>query len=175
LTVAAYMNTALGLLAGCAAGGLALLLIPHLPLRIRSQRLVDLSIRDLRRLAAGKRTWTLREWQDRIYARVIDMPEAAETVQRSLLVTTLSVGIQVIRLSRLTRHGQTSARLTAMRESLARGDLTMLRRALDDLDDDMAAVPDNVPGARWRLRARSALLAIEDAVNRHSGYFESRL
>jgi uncharacterized membrane protein YccC len=173
--VAAYMNTALGLLAGCAAGGLALLLIPHLPLRIRSQRLVDLSIRDLRRLAAGKRTWTLREWQDRIYARVIDMPEAAETVQRSLLVTTLSVGIQVIRLSRLTRHGQTSARLTAMRESLARGDLTMLRRALDDLDDDMAAVPDNDPGARWRLRARSALLAIEDAVNRHSGYFESRL
>ena len=53
--VVAYMNTALGLLAGCAAGGFALLLIPHLPLGIQSQRLVDLTIRDLRRLAAGKR------------------------------------------------------------------------------------------------------------------------
>ena len=56
--VVAYMTTALGLLAGCAAGGFALLLIPHLPLGIQSQRLVDLTIRDLRRLAAGKRSWT---------------------------------------------------------------------------------------------------------------------
>lgn len=172
--VAAYINTALGLLAGCAAGGLALLLIPHLPLRARSQRLVDLSIRDLRRLAAGKRNWTLREWQGRIYARMIEMPEAAEPVQRSFLVTTLSVGIQVIRLSHLTKHGQISTRLAEMRESLAHGDTATLRHILDDLRDDMAAVPDTVPGARGRLRARSALLAIEDAVNRHSGYFESR-
>jgi uncharacterized membrane protein YccC len=172
--VAAYINTALGLLAGCAAGGLALLLIPHLPLRIRSQRLVDLSIRDLRRLAAGRRNWTLREWQSRIYARMIAMPEGAKPVQRSYLVTTLSVGIQLIRLGHLSRDGRISTRLTEMRESLARGDLIMLRRALDDLGDDLAAVPDTVPSARGRLRARSALLAIEDAVNRHSGYFESR-
>jgi uncharacterized membrane protein YccC len=172
--VASYLNTALGLLTGCAAGGLALLLIPHLPLRIRSQRLVDLSIRDLRRLAAGKRNWTLREWQGRIYARMIEMPEAAEPVQRSFLVTTLSVGMQVIRLSHFARHGQISTRLTEMRQNLAPGDLATLRHVLDDLSDDLAAVPDTVPGARGRLRARSALLAIEDAVNRHSGYFESR-
>ena len=172
--VVSYMNTALGLLAGCAAGGLALLLIPHLPLAIQSQRLVDLSIRDLRRLAAGKRNWTLREWQSRIYARLIAMPEDAEPVQRSLLVATLSVGIQVIRLSHLARPGQITIRLTEMRESLAHGDLTMLRRALDNLGDDLAAVPDTIPGARGRLRARSALLAIEDAVNRHSAFFESR-
>ena len=170
--VVAYMNTALGLLAGCAAGGFALLLIPHLPLGIQSQRLVDLTIRDLRRLAAGKRSWTLREWQNRIYARLIAMPEAAEPVQRSFLVATLSVGIQVIRLSHLARHGQISARLAGMRESLAHGDLATLRRALDNLGDDLAAIPDSVPGARGRLRARSALLAIEDAVNRHSGFFE---
>ena len=170
--VVAYMNTALGLLAGCAAGGFALLLIPHLPLGIQSQRLVDLSIRDLRRLAAGKRDWTLREWQNRIYARLIAMPEAAEPVQRSFLVATLSVGIQVIRLSHLARHGQFSARLAGMRESLAHGDLATLRRTLDNLGDDLAAIPDSVPGARGRLRARSALLAIEDAVNRHSRFFE---
>jgi len=172
--VAGYINTALGLIAGCAAGGLALLLIPHLPLRIRSQRLVDLSIRDLRRLAAGKRNWTLREWQGRIYARMVEMPEAAEPVQRSYLVATLSVGIQVIRLSHLTRQGQISPKLAEMRKNLAQGDLNMLRRTLDDLGDDLAAVPDAIPGGRGRLRARSALLAIEDAVNRHRGYFESR-
>ena len=59
-----------------------------------------------------------------------------------------------------------------MRESLAHGDLATLRRTLDNLGDDLAAIPDSVPGARGRLRARSALLAIEDAVNRHNGFFE---
>ena len=55
---ATFFNSALGLLSGCAVGGLALLLIPPVSTQIRSQRLVDLSIRDLRRLAAGRR-WTL--------------------------------------------------------------------------------------------------------------------
>jgi uncharacterized membrane protein YccC len=171
--VVAYMNTALGLLAGCAAGGLALLLIPHLPPGLQSQRLVDLTVRDLRRLAAGERNWTLREWQNRIYARLIAMPAVAEPVQRSFLVATLSVGIQVIRLSHLARHGEITARIARMRDGLAYGDLAMLRSALDGLGDDLAAVPATIPGARGRLRARSALLAIEDAVNRHSGVFES--
>ena len=55
---ATFFNSALEILSGCAVGGLALLLIPPVSTQIRSQRLVDLSIRDLRRLAAGRR-WTL--------------------------------------------------------------------------------------------------------------------
>jgi uncharacterized membrane protein YccC len=169
-----YLNTALGLLTGCAAGGLALLLIPHLPPRTQSQRLVDLSIRDLRRLAAGRKKWTLHEWQGRIYARIIAMPEAAEPVQRSYLVTTLSVGIQVIRLGRIAAHGPIGVELSQMRESLAAGDIGMLRGALRRLDEDIAAVPDTVPGMRARVRARSALLAIGEAVRSHREYFEGR-
>lgn len=172
--VSAFINSAFGLIAGCAAGGLALVLIPHLPVGIRSDRLVDLSIRDLRRMAAGKRNWTLSEWQGRIYARIIALPEAAAPLQRSLLVAILSVGIQVIRLSHLAAYGKTAIRLTQMRDSLARGDLVALRRALADLDAEMAAVPDTTSGERGRLRGRSALRAIEDAINRYSGYFGSR-
>ena len=166
-----YVNTALGLLAGCAAGGLALLLIPHLPPRLQAQRLVDLSIRDLRRLAAKRKNWTLHEWQGRIYARMIALPDAAEPVQRSYLVTALSVGIQVIRLSRIALHGRIG--VEEMRESLAAGDLGRLGRAIRRLDDDLAAVPDSVPGIRARVRARSALLAIGEAVKSHREYFES--
>ena len=99
----AYYNSALGLLAGCAAGGLVLVLIPPLSIRLRSQRLVDLSIRDLRRLATGRRRWTLGQWQSRIYARLAAMPEEAQPVQRSYLVATLSVGWQLIRLQRLSQ------------------------------------------------------------------------
>jgi uncharacterized membrane protein YccC len=168
-----YVNTALGLLTGCAAGGLALLLIPHLPPRIQAQRLVDLSIRDLRRLAAKANKWTLREWQGRIYARMIAMPESAEPVQRSYLVTTLSVGMQVIRLSRIAAHGHIRIELSGMMEGLAAGDLMMLGRAIRRLDEDIAAVPGMVPGAQARLRARSALLAIGEAVRSHREYFES--
>jgi len=92
---AAFFNSALGLLSGCAAGGLALLLIPPVSMRTRSQRLVDLSIRDLRRLAAGRRRWAFPQWQSRIYGRLIAMPEEAEPIQRSYLVSVLSVGLPV--------------------------------------------------------------------------------
>jgi uncharacterized membrane protein YccC len=170
-----YVNTALGLLTGCVAGGLALLLIPHLPPRIQSQRLVDLSIRDVRRLAAGRKRWTLHEWQGRIYARMIAMPETAEPIQRSYLVTTLTVGIQLIRLGRIAAQGPIGAELWKMRESLAAGNIDTLRGVLGRLDEDMAAISHSVPGARGRLRARAALLAIGDAVRSHREYFEGRL
>ena len=168
-----YLNTALALLTGCAAGGLALLLIPPLPPGIQSQRLVDSSIRDLRRMAKGRRNWTLHDRQGRLYARMIAMPEAAEPVQRSYLVTTLSVGIQVIRLGRIAAHGPIGVELAQMRESLAAGDIGRLESALRRLDEDITAVPNTVPGTRARVRARAALLAIGEAVRSHREYFES--
>jgi uncharacterized membrane protein YccC len=169
-----YYNSALGLLAGCAAAGLALILIPSLPLQLRSQRLVDLSIRDLRRLAAGGRRWTLGQWQSRIYARLTAMPEEAEPVQRSYLVATLSVGWQLIRLQRLSRHGRIGAEISDVQASLAAGDLPRLKAVLDRIDKEISAVSDTVPGARGRIRARAALRAIGEAVGRQNEYFESR-
>ena len=169
---AAFFNSALGLLSGCAAGGLVLLLIPPVSAQIRSQRLVDLSIRDLRRLAAGRR-WTLAQWQSRIYARLIAMPEEAEPVQRSYLVSVLSVGLHVISLQRLSRHGRIGAEISDIQACLAAGDLAKLGVVLHALDQEIASIPDTRPGARGRLRARSALLAIGEAVNRQREYFES--
>jgi uncharacterized membrane protein YccC len=170
---AAFFNSALGLLSGCAAGGLALLLIPPVSTQIRSQRLVDLSIRDLRRLAAGRSRWTLLRWQSRIYGRLIALPEEAKPIQRSYLVSLLSVGLHVIRLQRLSIHGRIGAEISDVQASLAVGDLPKLRVVLDAVDQDIASIPDTRQGARGRLRARSALRAIGDAVNRQSEYFES--
>jgi uncharacterized membrane protein YccC len=171
----AYYNSALGLLAGCAAGGLALILIPSLSVQLRSQRLVDLSIRDLRRLAAGRRRWTLGQWQSRIYARLTAMPDEAEPAQRSYLVATLSVGWQLIRLQRLSRHDRIGAGISEVQTSLAAGDLPKLKAVLDEVDREIAAMPDAKPGARGRMRARAALRAIGEAVNRQNEHFESRL
>lgn len=169
-----FYNSAFGLLTGCAAGGLALVLIPPLPVRLRSQRLVDLSIRDLRRLAAGRHRWTLGQWQNRIYGRLTAMPEEAEPVQRSYLVATLTVGWQLIRLQRLSRHGRIGAEISEVQTSLAAGDLLKLKAALDEVDREIAAIPNTEPGAHGRIRARAALRAIGDAVKRQNEYFESR-
>jgi uncharacterized membrane protein YccC len=170
---AAFFNSALGLLSGCAAGGLALLLIPPVSTQIRSRRLVDLAIRDLRRLAAGRRRWTLRQWQSRTYGRLVALPEEAEPLQRSYLVSVLSVGLQVIRLQRLSRIGRIGAEITGVQASLSSGDLSKLKVALDVVDREIAFIPDTWQGARGRVRARSALLAVGEAVSRHSEYFES--
>jgi uncharacterized membrane protein YccC len=170
----AYYNSAFGLLAGCGFGIMALVLIPPVSTRLRSQRLVDLSIRDLRRVAIGRRKWTLSQWQRRIYARLATMPEDAEPVQRSYLVATLSVGIQIIRLQQLSRTGRIGAELVDIERSLAAGDLPRLRSALGSIDKEIADIPDTLPGALGRLRARAALLAIREAIDRHNEYFEGR-
>ena len=170
-----YFNTSFGLLSGCVAGALALLLIPPVSAPTRSQRLVDLSIRDLRRLAAGRRNWTLSQWRGRLYARLVAMPEGAEPVQRSYLVATLVVGSSLLRLQRLWRHGRIGAEISEVETSLAEGDLAKLRIVLHRLDQEIASISDTKPGVRGRQRARSALLAIVEAIDRQSEYFESRL
>jgi uncharacterized membrane protein YccC len=166
-----YFNTALSLLAGCSFGVLALMLFPALSPRIRSQRLVDLSIRDVRRLATGRRLWNSNQWQGRIYARLTAMPEEAEPIQRAYLVSTLSVGIQVIQLQRLSQRHRTGIRLSEVLASLGAGNLPKLHDALRRANGEIASIPVTQPGAPVRLRARSALLAVSEAVDWHRQYF----
>jgi uncharacterized membrane protein YccC len=168
----AYFNTTSALLSGCCFGIAALALLPQVPARIQSQRLLDLSIRDLRRLAFGRRDWTLSQWENRFYARLSSMPEQAEPIQRAYLMSTLSVGIQIIRLQRLSQLSHVRSGLSEVLASLAAGDLPKLGEALHQADRELASIPKAQPGALVRLRARSALLAIGEAVDRHRQYFE---
>ena len=49
-----FYNSALGIVGGCLAGALALVLIPPVPREIRAGRLVRLTVRELRSMAAGR-------------------------------------------------------------------------------------------------------------------------
>jgi len=169
-----YYNAASALLTGVGFGAVALMLVPPVSPCIQSQRLVDLSLRDLRHLAIGRRNWTRDNWQSRIYARLTSMPEDAKPIRRSCLVASLSVGIQIIRLRRLSRDGRIGSHVSDVLANLAAGNLGELREALTMADKEIASIPDAQPGAPVRLRARSALLAIGEAVNRQREYFESR-
>jgi uncharacterized membrane protein YccC len=170
-----YFNSALAILTGCGFGIVMLMLFPPFSSPTQSQRLVDLSIRDLRRLAAGRRCWTSNRWQRRIYARLTSMPEDAEPIQRSQLVSMLSVGMQIIRLQSLSRHHRIEVELSGVLASLVGGNLPALHKALRNADQEISSVPGARPGALARLRARSALLVIEEAVNQHEEYFQGHL
>ncbi|WP_339082542.1 FUSC family protein [Hyphomicrobium sp. ghe19] len=170
----AYLNSAFGLLAGSAAGAFTLVLIPQIPPSLRGQRLVDLSIRDLRRLAAGRRRWTFSQWQGRMYSRLAALPPDCEPVQRSRLAATLTVGVQVIRLRHLAIDSRIGAEISDILAALAAGDLPRLQYRLAELDKEIASIPDTQPGARGRMRARAMLLAISEAVERQGDYFGSR-
>jgi uncharacterized membrane protein YccC len=168
-----YFNTSLSLLTGCDFGIVTLMVFPPVSPEIQSQRLVDLSIRDLRRLSSGSHNWTLNQWQNRIYARLTAMPEDAESIQRSHLVSMLSVGMQVIRLQRLSQRRRIEVELSGVLTCLAAGNLPELRTALRDTDRKISSIPGASPGALARLRARSALLAIGESINRRGEYYES--
>lgn len=170
----AYLNNTLGLLGGCGFGVLALVLIPPVSSGLRSQRLCDLTIRDLRHLAIGRRNWTISQWQRRVYTRLTAMPGDAEPVLRSYLVSTLSVGLQLIRLQRLSRHGRIGVELSDVQMSVATGDLAKLRADIKGVDEELAAIPDTQPGAPGRMRVQAALLAIIEAVDRQREYYEGR-
>ncbi|MBY0558971.1 FUSC family protein [Hyphomicrobium sp.] len=169
-----YLNTAFSLLAGCAAGAVTLMLIPQPSPNTRAQRLVDLSIRDLRRLAAGRRPWTLMQWQGRMYSRLAALPPDCEPVQRSRLAATLTVGVQVIRLRHLAMDRRTAAEVSDILAALAAGNLPRLQYGLAELDKEIASIPDEQSGMRGRMRARAMLLAISEAVERQGDYFGSQ-
>lgn len=169
-----YLNTAFGLVAGCVAGAATLLIIPQPSPRVRAQRLVDLSIRDLRRLAAGRRRWTFRQWQGRMYSRLVALPPECEPVQRSRLAATLTVGVQVIRLRQLAKDSRIGAEISDILAALAAGNLPRLQYTLGELDKEIASSPDKQSGMRGRMRTRAMLLAIAEAVDRQGDYFGSQ-
>ncbi len=166
----AFANSALGIVGGCMAGAIALTVIPPVPMMIRADRLIGLTLRDLRRMAAGRRAMTAEAWESRVYARLIALPEDVDPAFGLRLVAALSVGLQVIRLANLA--DQSGLLAQPIRESLraiAAEDHTALMAGLDRVDRAAeAADHDNV-----MLRIRSAVQVIRDVMPRHGTDFGS--
>jgi uncharacterized membrane protein YccC len=167
-----FYNSTLAIVAGAGAAALAFRLLPPLSPALRTHRLLALSLRDLRRLTTGPIPRTANEWQGRIYSRLSALPEQAEPSQRAQLVAALSVGNEIIRLRRVARRFDQDAEFDPAFDALARGDSSVATERLARLDQRLAALPGS--GARVRLRARSSILAMSEALARHAAYFDSR-
>ena len=167
---ASFYNSALAIVGGSLAGALALVLIPPVPKAMRAERLVDLSLRDLRALAAGRWSPTPDAWQHRIYARLIAMPEGVDPVDGSRLVAALSMGLQALRLRTLAGPDAVGDRLRAALHRLAAQDVQGMLAELDAVD---AALSDAAGGGR-DLRISTAIQVVRDVVRQHIHEFEGR-
>jgi uncharacterized membrane protein YccC len=168
-----FYNGALAIVAGVGVAALAFRLLPPLSPAQRSRRLLALTLRDLRRLTMGPIPRTANEWQGRVYSRLSALPEQAEPLQRAQLVAALSVGTEIIRLRRVVPRFDQDVELDAALNAVAKGDSSAAVERLAQLDQRLAALPNTRPGARARLRARSSILAMSEALAQHAAYFDS--
>jgi uncharacterized membrane protein YccC len=166
-----FYNSALAIIAGAGAAALAFRLLPPLSPGLRTHRLLALTLRDLRRLTTGPIPGTANEWEGRVYSRLSALPEQAEPLQRAQLMAALSVGTQIIRLRRVAHRFDEDAELDSAFDALARGDTSVATERLARLDQRLAALPGR--GVRVRLRARSSILAMSEALAQHAAYFDS--
>ena len=164
-----FYNATLGVVVGAGAALLSFHLVPPLSPTVKARRLLMLTLRDLRRLAAGIGSQAASDWTRRVYGRLSQMPEQAEPVQRAQLTAALAVGTEIIRLRRFARRLDRDAELEAVLASVADGDCTSAISHLTRLDRELALLPLAAPAAL--LRARSSILVISEALERHADYF----
>lgn len=166
-----FYNLAVGIVGGVGIAIGALRLLPPLPPSVRARRLVALTLRDLRRLAAGSLPLSAAGWESHVYGRLSAMPAAADPLQRARLVAALSVGGELVRLNRTGAQFPMCSELLTARTALAQGDVAVAVEALRRFDTALAQVSAQQPGAARRLRARGTSTAIAEALAQHSAYF----
>jgi uncharacterized membrane protein YccC len=165
-----FSNSALAIVVGTTCAAISFRLLPPPSPAFRTHRLLALSLRDLRRLAAGARWQKRDDWEDRIYGRVEALPDTAEPLQRARLVAVLAAGAEILRLRRLMRRLELSSGIDEPLRALALGDPVLATTRLARIDADLAS---HAPGTtnRTLLRARGSILVLSDLLTQHAAYF----
>jgi uncharacterized membrane protein YccC len=169
-----FYNNTLAIFSGMGAVTLALILLPPLSPAVRARRLLALTLRDLRRLAAGRTATTAEDWEARIYHRLATLPDQVEPLQVARLLAAVSVGTEIVRLRPVARRLGLGADTDAAFAALSQGDSMIAIERLDQIDHRLAALPDDTKlRASIRLRARGSIRVIQEALAQHASYFES--
>jgi uncharacterized membrane protein YccC len=169
--VTQFYNTAIALLAGVGIALLAMQLVPPISPALRAQRLLLLTLRDLRRLAVGGMRMSALDWENRIYGRLAAMPTQVDALQNARLLAAMAVGTEILRLRRLASHLPTFDTLRDATAALARGDSAA---AIADLQRFEAAAANAAAADLKRgLRACGAARVITEALAQHASYFDA--
>jgi uncharacterized membrane protein YccC len=168
-----FYNFALAIVAGSGAAALSFRLLPPLSPAFRTRRLLALTLRDLRRFAKNRISWTAEDWEGRLYGRLAALPDAAEPLQRSQLLAGLAVGTEIIQLRHIATRLGLGSDLHLALEAVAQGNSAIATTRLARLDDRLASLPGAGSGASLALQARGSTLVITEALIAHASYFDA--
>ena len=150
-----------------------MLILPPLSPAIRTSRLLALTLADLRRLA--KRASSRRredDWESRIVARFLAMPDQAEPVERAELVAAMAVGNHIVRLRRVAPRFVPGAAVDTALQALAEGRSGEASERLKDIDRQLAALPRTRSGSRAVLGLRAGLLVVCGQLASYASYYD---
>jgi uncharacterized membrane protein YccC len=167
-----FYNSAIAIVAGNGAAALAMCLIPPLSPATRARRLLQLTLRDLRRLSTIRAVGSSGEWEGRIYGRLAALPAEAAPIERAWLLAALSVGTEVLRLRRIAPRFGLGAALDAALAALAGRNSVRAIAGFVQVDRILAGLPGTVPGTTVRLRARGSIRIIVEDLDQHGAYFD---
>jgi uncharacterized membrane protein YccC len=165
-----FSNAALALVVGCGIGALSFLLLPSLSPAVRTRRLLDLTLRDLRRVATHRALWNAEEWEARVLGRLIAFPDEARAVQRAQLLAAMAIGAEIVALRPLRDDPGCAAILDAALAAIGDGRCGLALTRLTVLDERLASRAAAADSPRM-LRVRASILTIADALEEHMSYF----
>jgi len=175
-----FYNSALAIFAGCSFGALSYRLAPSLAPSVRTQRLLRLSLRDLRRLAAKPSGRLAERWRGLMYSRLVAVPDPATPLERARLLALLSVGTELIELHRGAGQLGLAAEFNPALRAIANGDndiaverLSQFDGKLGQFDGKLAEHPTSEPARLIAAHARAQILVISDALDHHREYFDA--
>jgi uncharacterized membrane protein YccC len=162
----AYLNSALTIVAGVTLASVMMRLLPPLPMGLQIRRLLGLSLRDLRRLAAG-RWWPRRDaWVGRLVMRLNNMPAGASTLDHAQLLAILSSGESMLWLRRRSPVLPGGAALSLAFGALAGG-------AVDAAHAELAQFAALQPSDHQGLRAQAEAANVMNVLRRHGPFLAS--
>ena len=165
-----FYNAALALVVGSTAGALSFRLMPPLSPTFRTRRLLELSLRDLRRLAMG---CIYDDWNGLLHGRLSAMPAEATPLQRAQMLAALSVGLDIMRLRDIARLLGLSSSVDPAFAAVMQGNSGMALAHLAQCDATFAARGGTGLEDQITLRARSSILALSEVLTQHAIYFDA--
>ncbi len=165
---AQFYNTVLAILSGIAVATILIRILPPPSPATRTRRLLRFALADVRRLARGRGTRSIRAWSDRMFARIVAVPDYAEPVERAYMSAALAAGRRIIRLREVAPRFVSPRTLDAALVPLAEGRVPAALKGLEALDRELTAAARD---ARIVRRLRAVVLAMSEELAEFPEFF----
>ncbi|SKA29936.1 Uncharacterized membrane protein YccC [Enhydrobacter aerosaccus] len=167
-----YYNQGLAVVVGMGSAAIGFLLIPPLSPAARASRILEMTLRDFRRLAAGRQCDCLRDWESRLYRRLADMPAAVDAEPLARFVAMLSMGSTIIRLRLLARRFKMEAEIDTAFSAVAEGKSATAISHLATMERELRQSSKGEADGTAIARACGAIHAALHTLTRYGDYFD---